>query len=217
MKVDFHTNPATVPLEPAKPLLIVDADEVILRFADGFDRFLSERECFLDFVTYRLHGNVRRKDDRSSLLDIEVTALLDEFRGDLDSLEAVAEADTVLNALAPHMNIVVLSNVNASQAPARLRNLDSLGMPFALVANSGPKGPFVKTLAARASRPTFFVDDIPMHHTSVSELAPDVFRIHLIGDARLKPLLPKAEHAHIRADNWRDADAFIRGKLAEHA
>jgi hypothetical protein len=211
----FHTHPSTVPLDADKPLLIVDADEVILRFADGFDRFLAEHELFLDLTTYRLHGNVKRKDDRTAVLDVEVTALLDEFRTELDWLEAVEDADVILKALSKLMNVVVLSNVNEAQAPARLRNFDKLGLPFALITNGGPKGPAVKMLAARSKGPVFFVDDIPMHHTSVFELAPDVFRIHLIGDERLKPLLPPAKDAHLRAETWRDAEAFIRAKLAE--
>ena len=209
----FHTHPATVPLTPRNPLLITDADEVILRFAEGFDRFLSERELFLDLTTYRLHGNVKRKDDRTKILDVECTALLDEFRADLDWLDVVEEADTVLRALAPSMNIVVLSNVSEAQAPARLRNLEKLGLPYPLIANSGWKGPAVKALAARAAQPVFFIDDIPQHHTSVAELAPDVYRIHLIGDERLKPLLPPAEDAHLRAGTWRDVEAFVRAKL----
>ncbi|MGN6514994.1 MAG: hypothetical protein ACTHLR_04035 [Rhizomicrobium sp.] len=211
----FHTHPATVPLDAAKPLLVTDADEVILRFAEGFDRFLSERGLFLDLTTYRLHGNVKRKDDGTKILDVECTALLDEFRADLDWLDTVQEADSVLRALAPSMNIVVLSNVTELQAPARVRNFEKLGLSFPLLANSGWKGPAVKALAARAKQPTFFIDDVPQHHASVAELAPDVFRIHLIGDERLKPLLPQAEHAHLRADNWRDAETFIRTKLKE--
>jgi hypothetical protein len=211
----FHTHPATVPILAEKPLLIADADEVILRFADGFDRFLSERGFFLDLTTYRLHGNVKRKDDRSPALDVEVTALLDEFRAELDWLDAVKDAGEVLRGLAPLMNIVVLSNVNEAQSPARLRNFEKLGLPFPLIANSGAKGPAVKALAARAKSPAFFMDDVPMHHASVAELAPEVFRIHFIGDERLKPLLPPSPHAHLRAETWRDADGFIRAKLAE--
>ncbi|MBS0273100.1 MAG: hypothetical protein JSR55_01590 [Proteobacteria bacterium] len=211
----FHTHPSTVPLDAEKPLLIVDADEVILRFADGFDRFLAERELFLDLTTYRLHGNVKRKDNRAPVLDVEVTALLDEFRADLDWLDAVEDAVDVLRGLEPLMNIVVLSNVSETQAPARLRNFEKLGLPFPLISNSGPKGPFVKALAARAKHPAFFIDDIPMHHASVAEGSPGVLRIHLIGDERLKSLLPVTPHAHLRAETWRDADAFIRAKLAE--
>jgi hypothetical protein len=216
MSRPFHTHPATVPLIAERPLLIVDADEVILRFADGFDRFLSERDLFLDLTTYRLHGNVKRKSDSVAVLDVEVTALLDEFRGDLDWLDEVDGATEVLRGLMPLMNIVALSNVTEAQAPARLRNFAKHNLAIPLMVNSGPKGPAVKALAARAAKPAFFVDDIPQHHASVAEAAPDVFRIHLIGDERLKPLLPPSSHAHLRADNWLQADSFIRAKLAEN-
>ena len=84
-----------------------------------------------------------------------------------------------------------------------------------LVANSGPKGPVVKALARRAGKPVFFMDDVPMHHASVAELTPEVFRIHFVGDERLKPLMPSTPHAHFRADNWTEAQAFITARLEE--
>jgi FMN phosphatase YigB (HAD superfamily) len=212
-RTSFYADAATVPLADGRPLVIVDADEVLLRFADGFDRFLRARELYLDLVSYRLHGNVKRQEDGIPILDIEVTGLLDEFRAELDSLDAVEHASEVLAALKPLADTVVLSNVTEAQAPPRLRNLAALGFDIPLVINSGPKGAAVKALARRAGKPAFFVDDIPQHLASVAEQAPDVFRIHLIGDERLKPLLPLSPHAHLRADNWREADAFIRRHL----
>jgi hypothetical protein len=211
----FYSDPASVPLGADRPLLIVDADEVLLRFAAGFDRFLRAREFYLDLVSYRLHGNVRRLTGNEALLDIEVTALLDEFRTELDWLEAVEHVQEALAGLKPLVDIVVLSNVTPAQAPARLRNFASLGFDFPLLVNSGPKGAAVKALARRAGRPVFFIDDIPQHLASAAESAPDVLRIHLIGDERLKPLLPHTPHAHLRAETWRDAEAFIHAKLAE--
>jgi hypothetical protein len=140
--------------------------------------------------------------------------LLDEFRTELDSLEAVEHSVDVVAGLRAQLDAVVLSNVNQAQALPRLRNMAALGFDMPLVINGGPKGPAVKTLARRAGRPVFFIDDVAMHHASVAEAAPEVFRIHLVGDKRLKPLLPNSEHAHLRADNWREVDAFIRRKLA---
>jgi len=206
----FYTDPATVPLSRARPLLIVDADEVLLRFADGFDRFLRLRGLHLDFVSYRLHGNVKRIDDEIAALDIEVTALLEEFRADLDTLEAAEDAVEVMQTLRPLLDVVVLSNIVPSQAAARRRNLDALGFDFPLLVNSGSKGAAVKVLAQRAGRPVFFMDDIGQHHASVAELAPDVRRIHFVADERLKPLMPTSPHAHHRAHTWRDAEALIR-------
>jgi hypothetical protein len=212
---DFYTDAATVPVAAGRPLLIVDADEVLLAFARGFDTFLARHGCYLDLVSYRLHGNVRRRDDNTPLIDIEVTGLLDEFRGDLDWLEPIDGGCETIAALREHVDIVVVSNVSPGQAPARLKNLQALGLIAPLLTNSGPKGPAVKALAKRAGKPVFFVDDVPMHHASVAELAPDVFRIHFVGDDRLKPLMPPSPHAHLRADHWRDIDAFVRARLEE--
>lgn len=202
-------------LTPGRPLLIVDADEVLLRFVEGFDRFLDRQGFFLDLTAYRLHGNVKRRVDRTPILDVEVTALLDDFRRDLDWLEHVEGARDSLRALSRQLDIVVLTNIAASQAEARRRNLESFGLDLPLVANSGLKGESVKALASRSGRPSFFVDDIPQNLASAADKAPDVTRIHLIGDDRLKPLLPAAEAAHYRAEGWKDAEAFIVSRLGE--
>jgi FMN phosphatase YigB (HAD superfamily) len=198
---------------PGRPLIVVDADEVLLRFVDGFDRYLRARGLFLDLVSYRLHGNVRRLDDRTAVLDVEVTALLDEFRAELDWLDPVEGAGEVLESLKSRAGVVVLTNITPAQAAARARNLARLGLAFPLVANSGPKGPALKQLANRAAAATFFIDDIPQHHLSCAEHAPDIVRIHLIGDERLKPLLPPSADAHHYAQDWRAVGAFIEGRL----
>jgi hypothetical protein len=210
----FHVDAATVRIAHERPLLIVDADEVLLRFVDGFDRFLRQRGLFLDLSSYRLHGNVKWLDNGTVALDVEVTSLLDEFRSELDFLHAVDDAQEILSGLGPLLDIVVLSNIAPEQANPRLRNLARLDLNFPLLVNAGVKGPAVKALAGRAGRPVFFVDDIPQNLSSVAQAAPDVFRIHLIGDERLKVLQPPCSDAHLRADNWREADIFIRERLA---
>ncbi len=202
-----------MPLDPDRPLLIVDADEVLLRFAAGFDAFLRQRALFLDLVSYRLHGNVRRLADQAALANDDVTRLLEDFRAELDSLEPVEGARDALTQLAPRMNIVILSNVTPAQAVPRLRNLGAQGFDYPLHVNAGLKGPAVKALAARAAAPCFFADDIPQHLASAAEAAPSVYRIHIVGDERLKPLVPFCEQAHLRADHWRDAHRFIRERL----
>jgi len=215
MSSEHDLPSALARLSAGRPLLIVDADEVLLRFVAGFDRFLEQQGLFLDLTSYRLHGNVKRRDDRSAVLDVEVTALLEEFRRELDSLEPVEGARECLMDLSRQLDIVVLSNIAPAQAAARLRNLASFGLKLPVVANSGLKGESVKALASRAGRPSFFVDDIPQHLASAAEFAPDVTRIHLIGDDRLKPLLPASEHADFRAAGWNDAHRFIAEKLSE--
>src|SRR5215472_13653722 len=146
----FDVGAALRRLTPGRPLILVDADEVLLRFVEGFDRFLNARALYLDLGTYRLHGNVKRLDDNVAVLDVEVTALLEEFRRDLDALEPVDGAREALSELSARADIVVLSNISSAQALARRRNLDALGLSFPLVCNSGPKGAAAKQLSARA-------------------------------------------------------------------
>lgn len=213
----FEVGDALRRLTPGRPLIMVDADEVLLRFVDGFDRFLRARSFYLDLGSYRLHGNVKRRDDDVALLDVEVTALLEEFRRDLDALEPVEGACEALKGLSARADIVVLSNINPSQAIARRRNLDVLGLPFPLVSNNGPKGGAAKMLAAGAGRPVFFVDDIPQHLASVGEAVPHAFLVHLVGDERLKPILPRCPQAHLRADSWVEAAQFMRDHLGRVA
>ena len=200
-------------IERGRPLVIVDADEVLLRFVAGFDAFLRLQNLFLDLTSYRLHGNVKRLDDRTAILDVEVTALLEEFRRELDWLEPVAGARESLAALAESHSIVVLTNITPEQAVSRARNLAVFGLDLPLLANSGPKGPAVKHLANHAAAPTWFIDDIPQQLASAAEHAPDVIRIHLVGDTRLKPLLPPSPHANLYAEDWAAAVAFIRNHL----
>lgn len=212
----FHIDASSVPLAGTRPLLIVDADEVLLLFADGFAQFLAEKELYFDFASYELHGNVRRRSDNTALSETEVNQVLDEFRDAFDSLAPVPGAVEAMNALSLLLDIVVLSNMTPSQAPPRLRNFSAIGFNLPLMINTGLKGPAVKALAQRAGRPVFFVDDLPHHLASVTEEAPDVVRIHLIGDERLKPLRPPAPHADLIADSWDQAAAFIRTRLRRH-
>jgi hypothetical protein len=210
----FHESPETVPLAPSRPLLIVDADEVLFLFADGFDKFLGERGLYLDFSSYMLYGNVRRKSDGAPLPDDAVTQLLDEFRGLFDSLDPVDGALEAIAELSLLLDIVVLSNMTEAQVPLRLKNFSLHGLALPLMINSGLKGPAVSALASRAGKPVFFVDDITRHHASVAEAAPDVIRIHLIGDARFRPTQAVSRHANFRAETWKDAADFIRAQLA---
>ncbi|HVU22436.1 MAG TPA: hypothetical protein VHE09_17020 [Rhizomicrobium sp.] len=213
MSSPFSIGAALPRIQRGHPLVIVDADEVILRFVAGFDQFLRGHGLFLDLSSYRLHGNVKRLDDKTPVLDVEVTALLEEFRAELDWLAIVDGAREALMALSESAGVVVLTNITPAQAAARTRNLAALGFDFPLVANSGLKGPAVRDLANHAGAPAFFIDDIPQQLVSAAEHAPDVTRIHLVGDERLKPLLAPSPHAHHYAQDWPSAESFIRERL----
>lgn len=217
--MNFDLPSALAAIQPGRPLIITDADGVVLRFTGGLEQFLHRQGFYLDLTAYRLFGAIKRQEDHSSLLDVEVAALVEEFRHDLDDLEAVNGACKTLRNQAKVAHIVVLSNVNDTQALARRRNLAALGLNFPLIANdrgqgfTGGKGAVVKALAARTAAKTFFIDDLPANLADAAQAAPDVLLIHLVESAALKPLFGGGFHAHCHADTWTEAEAFILDHL----
>ncbi|HMP55482.1 MAG TPA: HAD family hydrolase, partial [Novosphingobium sp.] len=83
--------------------------------------------------------------------------------------------------------------------------------------NQGPKGPALKAIVDeyRPSR-VVFIDDLAQHHGSVSEVAPDVVRLHLCGEPLIAPHITcglAAGHAHARIDDWATALPWIVERL----
>ena len=63
---------------------------------------------------------------------------------------------------------------------------------------------------------TVFIDDLPQHHHSVSEVVPHVRRLHLCGEPMLAPLIDCAHqqgHAHARIDCWHEALPWLLDQL----
>lgn len=215
----FDLTSALPRIAPRRPLVITDADGVLLCFTGGFERWLAVRGLYLDLTSYRLEGAVRRKDDNSRVLDVETTALVEEYREDLDCLDAVDGACEALAELSRVASIVVLSNVNHIQAVARMRNFKALGIDFPLIANDcgggylADKGAAVRALAAHARAKTFFIDDIPSNLDAVAKDAPDVTLIHLVESEPLRQILGTGFHAHCHAKNWTAAKRFILDQL----
>jgi len=191
----------------------------MLAFTGGLERFLAERGLFLELTSYRLEGAIKRMDDKSAILAVETMALIEEYRQDLDCLEAVEGAVEALAELSEVASIVVLSNVNQRQAKARLRNFAALGISYPLIANDlgsgylADKGLAVKTLAAKAKAPSFFIDDIPSNLAAVAAAAPHVKCLHIVESAPLRTLLGQDFPAHCHAEHWQEAKTFILDNL----
>ena len=215
----FDLSSALPRITPGRPLVVTDADGVLLCFTGGFERWLAERGLSLDLTSYRLEGAIRRMDDKSPILLVETKALVEEYREDLDYLDEVEGACDALAELARHASIVVLSNVNHTQAVARMRNFKALGIDYPLIANDSgggylaDKGKAVRALAAHARARTFFIDDIPVNLTAVAKDAPEVTLIHLVESEPLRQLLGTGFHAHCYAKDWVAAKQFILEQL----
>lgn len=204
-----------VTLDPTRPLIICDADEVLLRFLAGLERYLERHGYYLDLTSFRIHGNVKHQETREPVADETVTKMIgDFFANDTRHLEPVEGAAAALRELNTHAQIVILSNLPETSRNARVENLVEHGMPYPVIAGSGPKGPVVKRLLGDFPNRIVFVDDLPPNLSSVATETPHVHRLHFIADPRLAKLLRPAPDAHRRIDDWPTAARWIASVIA---
>lgn len=215
LPVEVEEQIRALSLTPGRPLIISDADEVLVQFAAGLDIFLRERDLYFDIASFAITGNVRRLSDDEAIDAAEVQSLLQIFfRERTEHLPAVPGAAEALEKLSTRAHVVVLTNIPAEQRDARIRGLAKHGINYPVIANSGLKGFAVRRLADLVGdAPVLFLDDIPHNITSVAEEASDVHRIHFVADPRLAKLLKPAEHCHHRIDDWDSAHDYIDAHL----
>lgn len=202
--------------DPGRPLIVCDADEVLLQFLVGLERFLDRQGLMLDLKKFAIHGNVRRRDTGEAVANDDVTKLIAGFfASDTGALDVVPGAAKALAQLSTRAQVVILSNLPESAREARQANLAGHGIAYPVIAGSGPKGILVKRLIEGSTRPVVFIDDLPPHHTSVATETPHVHRLHFVADPRLAKLLPPAADAHERIDEWPAAADWIASVIGE--
>ncbi len=202
-----------------KPLLISDCDEVLVDFLAPFTAHLDEaHDMVLSLDSFALSGNIRRRSDNGVIADEHVPALLDDFfLSGMHRQTAAPGAADALASLSLDYDIVILTNIEARFQAERRAQLKTLGMDYEVFTNRGPKGPALKRLLSEHGEPAaVFIDDLPPHHTSVKAEVPHVHRIHMVGDAQLRTMLPPAPDAHARIDDWAEAEVYLRGLLTDN-
>ena len=204
----------TLELDPDRPLVISDADEVLLQFMRQFEIYLDRNDMWIDLISFRLQGNIKYKGSDEAV-DMKNRNIIDDFFAaetlNFSPVEGAAEA---LNALSKEAQIIILTNLPLAQKSERQINLSKHGMDYPVIVGSGLKGPAVKSLGEKINAPLFFLDDIPHNINSVAEYVPTSGRIHMIADPRLSKLIGAAEGASARIDQWQEAQAWILDKLA---
>lgn len=202
-----------------RPLLITDCDEVLLYMVTHFSDWLAEEQG----VAFELKGNdfaraMRYRDSGAPVPADEIWRLLESF---FDTqmhrqtpVEGMAEA---LASVREHADVVVLTNLMDHRREARTRQLADHGLDLRVFTNQGPKGFALKAILEeyRPAR-AVFIDDLPQHHGSVGEVAPQVRRLHLCAEPRLAPHIACAHvagHAHARIDTWAQALPWLLDEL----
>lgn len=205
---------ADLALEPGKPIVVSDADEVLFAFMAGFETYLLSRGFRFHWDSYALLGNIRRAADGVAVERADVQHLLASFFIErTEHLAPIPGAAEGLAALSRRAQVVILSNVPHGQREARLKALAKNGMAYPLIANQGSKGRAVRALADRVGAPVIFIDDIPSQHSSVREAVTGAFCLHFVGEPRLARLLPQAEASDCRADTWAEALPVLERRL----
>lgn len=190
-------------LAPEKPVLLVDADEVLLFFVDALSEFLTDNDHELRFDSFALTGNIYRRGFNTPLAGENVTNLLDQFFMERTAhIKPVPDAAETLHRLSQNWTIAILTNIPTAYRTMRETNLASHGINFPVIANSGPKGQAVKAISAFTQSDIAFIDDLPHQHSSVKKYVPESHRIHHVADKRMAKLIGQAPDAHVRLDHW---------------
>ncbi|WP_239807001.1 HAD family hydrolase [Croceicoccus hydrothermalis] len=192
----------------SKPLVITDCDEVLLRMVVHFRDWLDEaHDVEFDLSRGFLDG-MRRRGSDLALEQEEMWRLLNGFFDtEMHRQDEVPGAIAAMHALAEQAEVVVLTNLNDFRADARTRQLRDLGLDVPVYTNQGPKGPALMRIMAEHGehRRAFFIDDLSVHHNSVAKLAPNVTRLHFVGEPGVAAHVDcafEAGDAHARIDEW---------------
>jgi len=199
-----------------RPLLITDCDEVLLHMVSHFAEWLDEAHQvqfdldsgqFAEAMTDRRTGEIVPPDRVWPLLD-------GFFRTEMHRQTVVPGALEALGTIAEVADIVILTNLGDEAHGWRVDQLARHGIRHDVVCNRGGKGVPVREIVARYSAScSVFVDDLPVHHASVARHAPEVWRLHMVAEPRIAKVLPAAEHAHARIDDWTAATPWILDRL----
>jgi hypothetical protein len=201
----------------SRPLLITDCDEVLLHMIGHFADWVAEAHDFsFDLFAPGFRNALLQKDGQPVPAE-RIWPLLDDFfTTEMHRQNIVPGALEALRAIGEHAEIVILTNIGDEFEAGRIEQLERFEIRHKVLCNRGGKGPPVaELLATMTPSAAVFVDDLPVHHQSVAEHAPDVWRLHMIAEPRLAAHMPAAPDAHARIDDWSQAVPWVLERLAE--
>ncbi|MFL9839585.1 HAD family hydrolase [Sphingomonas sp. ST-64] len=199
-----------------KPLLICDCDEVLLHMVRHFGTWLDEAHDIEFDMSHHDWSRAMRPRNGSTLSPEAMWRYLDGFfPAEMGRQTLVPHAREALEALSERADIVILTNLKDQCRDHRIAQLDSHGIVHRVECNQGGKGaPVARLVAEHNASVAVFVDDLPQHHESVAQAAPQVFRLHMVSEPAMARFVPAAPHAHARIDDWREAQRWIAARFA---
>ena len=192
-------------IDPTLPLMIFDADEVLVHFAEPFSNYLKKHNHRLHLTGYRLDNAIKKSEtddvaDPDTAKDL-VWGFINEETKNQPAAKGAPEA---LKKLQEYAQIIILSNVPYSVHDDRVLNLKNIGMDYPLISNEGMKGPAVKEILKDHKAESFFIDDNPYQVESVYNDNQETVCVHFSVCDLVKPYMPKAVGASIEPTSWDD-------------
>ena len=203
-------------IDPAKPLVICDVDEVLINLLDPLKGFLHDHDYTIDITSHSFGSTIKKRTCGSPIVRDDIMQMVDIFfDACIEKLPFYSGAIEALKILEKESQLMILTNLPHKFGDRRRQCMENAGVHYPLITNEGGKGRTVKQLAAATTGQVIFIDDTPAHHGSVAKHAPHVHRLHFIAHPELAAAVPIAEHAHMRIDNWPQATDHILDLLAK--
>ena len=203
-------------IDPNLPLMIFDADEVLVHFAEPFATYIKKHNHRLHLTGYRLDNAIKKADtDEVADPDTAKELVWGFINEETKSQPAAKGAPQALMKLQAYAQIIILSNVPHSVHDDRVANLKSLNMDYPLISNEGMKGPAVKEILKDHKAQSFFIDDNPYQVESVYNDNQQTVCVHFSVCDLVKPYMPKAVGASIEPTSWEDLVAQLIGCLKD--
>ena len=192
-------------LDPTLPLMIFDADEVLVHFAEPFAIYLKKHNHRLHLTGYRLDNAIKNaQTDAVADPDTAKDLVWGFINEETKNQPAAKGAPQALKKLRELAQIIILSNVPYTVHDDRVTNLKNIGMDYPLISNEGMKGPAVKEILKNHKAESFFIDDNPYQVESVYNDNQDTVCVHFSVCDLVKPYMPKAVGASIEPSSWND-------------
>ena len=203
-------------IDPNLPLMIFDADEVLVHFAEPFATYIKKHNHRLHLTGYRLDNAIKKADtDEVADPDTAKELVWGFINEETKSQPAAKGAPQALMKLQAYAQIIILSNVPHSVHDDRVANLKSLNMDYPLISNEGMKGPAVKEILKNHKAQSFFIDDNPYQVESVYSDNQQTVCVHFSVCDLVKPYMPKAVGASIEPTSWQDLVSQLIGCLKD--
>ena len=200
---------ATV-VDPSKPLVICDVDEVVVHFTSSFEQYLGHRGLLLEATSLALAGNIKNTATNVPVSPETVDKLIDGFFAECTkTLPPIEGAIDALVEISQTSTVVMLTNLPHFAKSDRTENLKNLGLTFPVITNSGPKGPAIKHLAQQTTSTVVFIDDSVGFIRSANEHAPQVKLVHFLQDERFARHTPHFDFVSLRTHSWDFAKPHI--------